>query len=209
MEYNSVREQLLYPEYGRNIQKLILHALEIEDERERQHYIEKIIDLIEHMNPKGKRNAEQQEKLWKHMMHIAGYKLKVKPPEGIVIDPEDIHKRPDPLSYPDDNSQFLHYGHNVRNLIAKAMEMTDEKKQRAFSEVIGSYMKMAYRNWNKEHFINDEIIRQDFERMANGKLTLPEDANLNMLNGTSQGGGRRKKRGSPSKSKSGRGRRRK
>ena len=31
MEYNTQRSQMLLPEYGRNVQKMIAHAMEIEN----------------------------------------------------------------------------------------------------------------------------------------------------------------------------------
>ncbi|MEO6130830.1 MAG: DUF4290 domain-containing protein, partial [Saprospiraceae bacterium] len=46
LEYNSSREKLILPEYGRNIQKLVLHAKEIEDPDQRQQYVETLVELM-------------------------------------------------------------------------------------------------------------------------------------------------------------------
>jgi len=53
MEYNSQKERLVMPEYGRNVQKLAKHAREITDKTERQAYAEEIIDLMYIMNPQS------------------------------------------------------------------------------------------------------------------------------------------------------------
>ena len=42
----------------------------------------------------------------------------------------------------------------------KAVAMEDDDKREVFVNIIGSYMKMAYKNWNKEHYVNDEIIKR-------------------------------------------------
>ena len=36
MEYNTGREHLIIPEYGRHVQKMIAHATQIKDKAERQ-----------------------------------------------------------------------------------------------------------------------------------------------------------------------------
>ena len=35
MEYNTTRGKLILPEYGRNVQNMIAHAMEISDRKER------------------------------------------------------------------------------------------------------------------------------------------------------------------------------
>ena len=52
LEYNSERERLIIPEYGRNIQKLISHAKTIEDAELRQAFVERVIHLMMQMHPK-------------------------------------------------------------------------------------------------------------------------------------------------------------
>ena len=44
MEYNTTRNHLILPEYGRNVQNMIAHAMEIEDKDERNRAAQAIID---------------------------------------------------------------------------------------------------------------------------------------------------------------------
>ncbi|HEY9660899.1 MAG TPA: DUF4290 domain-containing protein, partial [Allocoleopsis sp.] len=67
LEYNSVRENLLLPEYGRNIQKLVQHAKEIADPAQRQEYVETLIELMNQMLPGTKSAKEIEDKLWNHL----------------------------------------------------------------------------------------------------------------------------------------------
>ncbi|QLH30054.1 MAG: DUF4290 domain-containing protein [Candidatus Parvibacillus calidus] len=50
--------------------------------------------------------------------------------------------------------------------------MEDGPVKTEFVEVIGAYMKLAYKTWNKEHFVSDEMIRQDLYNMTRGALPL-------------------------------------
>ncbi|MEL7122505.1 MAG: DUF4290 domain-containing protein [Bacteroidota bacterium] len=181
MEYNSARENLIIPEYGRNVQKLIDHAKTIEDPAFRQAFVEKIIDLMMQMSPQSRNLEDYKEKLWKHVFRIANYQLDVIPPKGITPTPEVIEKRPEKIDYPGFEAKYRHYGHNVQKLIKKAKSMEEGSVKSGFIGVIGSYMKLAYRTWNKEHYVSDDIIKQDLETLSNGDLTLDENISLDNL----------------------------
>jgi hypothetical protein len=181
MEYNSKRSELIIPEYGRHVQGLIQHARTIADRNERQHYIERIIGLMAQMHPQNRNLEEYREKLWKHVFQIAEYDLDVTPPGGIRPSPEDHIKKPDLVGYPPKNTKFKHYGNNVQRLINKAMQMEDGPVKEGFVQTIGSYMKLAYRTWNKEHYVSDEIIIDDLESMSEGQLQVHHDAFLDNL----------------------------
>ena len=59
--------------------------------------------------------------------------------------------------------------------------MEDGPVKEGFVETIGSYMKLAYRTWNKEHYVSDDVIIDDLESLSKGKLMLEEDAKLDGL----------------------------
>ncbi|MDX1665915.1 MAG: DUF4290 domain-containing protein [Saprospiraceae bacterium] len=207
MEYNSGRENLVIPEYGRNIQKLIEYAKTIEHPIERQRFSEEIVDLMMQMNPQNKSGDDNVEKLWKHLFRIANYELNVEPPEGIAVSREDSKLRPDQLEYPVSEARFRHYGHNVQVLIKKALEMEPGPKRRGFVKAIASYMKLAYQTWNKEHFVSDEVVKSDLEALSGGKLKLDEETSIDQL---TQSNRRRQSRGGSSGGRGrGKGRKRK
>ncbi len=181
MEYNSQRELLIIPEYGRNVQRLILHGKEIEDPEERQEFIEKVVLLMQQMHPQNRNIEDYKERLWKHVFRIAEYDLEVSPPSGIIPTPEDYKKKPEKIAYPNSEARFRHYGNNVQQLINKALEMEEGPKLQGFIKVIGSYMKLAYKTWNREHFVSDEVIRENLLTLSEGKLTLPEDTSIDNL----------------------------
>jgi len=185
MEYNSQREKLAISEYGRNIQNLLNYAVSIEDDEKRQTYANRIVNLMLQMNPQSKNLAEYKDKLWRHAFMITDYKLNVDTPSGETPVPEENKLKPQQLEYPKGKSRFRHYGHNVQEMIDKAIAMEDPEMQKNYTIIIGSYMKLAYQTWNREHYVNDEIIKKDLVELSKGKLDLGEDVSLDHLKGTS------------------------
>ncbi len=181
MEYNSQREFLAIPEYGRNVQRLLLHAKTIEDNEERQLFVERMVDLIQQMHPQSRNIEDYKEKLWKHVFRIANYDLNVTPPSGIIPTPKDMEKKPEKISYPVSEARFRHYGNNVVQLIKKALSMEEGEVREGFTKVIGSYMKLAYKTWNREHFVSDEVIKNDLLSLSDGKLVLAEEISIDNL----------------------------
>lgn len=175
MEYNTQKSNLIISEYGRNVQELIRYANTIEDKKQRQKYVEEMINLINIMNPYNRSLEDYKEKLWNHVFRIANYELDVDVPEGITIHQGALTKLDSHLPYPQTEFSFRHYGSYIQNMIRKALEMEEGPKRDAYSEVIASYMKLAYRTWNKEHYVNDEIIKLDLSKLSQGKLTFDDN----------------------------------
>lgn len=196
LEYNSQRDKLLIPEYGRHIQNLVDFACTLEDDEERQNFTAYIVKLMEQINPGGNDGDELKEKLWKHAVMISDYKLKVKMPDGTEISEEERFKKPKQLSYPQKELKYSHYGHNIMAMIDRAVAMEDKEKQEEFAKVIASYMKVAYQNWHSEHYVSDENIKADLKRISKGKLNLDDNERIEgMSNNTSsnKSNGRRKR----------------
>ena len=180
LEYNSSRERLLLPEYGRNIQKLVQHAKEIEDPEARQSYVETLIELMNQMIPNSKSAKEIEDKLWNHLYYIAGYDLDVRIPEGVTLHKKgEVFMIPsEDVEYPQKKIPYRHYGWNVHNMVQKAMMMEEGPKKEEFSKVIASYMKLAYRTWGKDEFVNDELIKEDLRKMSQGKLDVADESSI-------------------------------
>lgn len=209
IEYNTERPDIRYPEYGRSIQEMIQYAKTIEDPYKRQKTVESIVHLMQLLNPVGNRNMDDyREKLWNHAFAIANYELNVTPPAGVTVRSEGERPRAEPLGYPATATRFRHYGNGIQALMQKAIAMPDGPKKEGFVEVIGSYMKLAYKTWNKEHYVSDDIVREDLESLSDGQLILHEGhSSLDTLaahagkleqrsSSSSSRGGRRKRGGS-------------
>lgn len=173
--YNTDKEPIRYPEYGRSIQEMLQYAVTLPEKRLRQKTVEAIVSMMQIVGPVTLRNADDyRDRLWNHAFAIADYKLNVDPPAGVVIRREDERPGPEPLGYPASATRFRHYGSSIQSLIAKAIEMPDGPKKEGFVEVIASYMKLAYKTWNKEHYVSDLIVKDDLEILSDGRLGLHE-----------------------------------
>jgi len=175
IEYNTEKELIRFPEYGRAVQEMLEYAKSIPERPKRQKTVEAIIALMMQLNPIGNRNMDDyRDKLWNHANAIAGYELDVTPPAGITLRrPEDKPKAERP-AYPPTTNRFRHYGYNVQTLMKKAIEMPEGTKKEGFVEVIASYMKLAYKTWNREHYVSDDVVKDDLEILSDGKLELHE-----------------------------------
>jgi Domain of unknown function (DUF4290) len=181
MSYNTQLEELIIPEYGRNVQQLVRYAQKIPNREYRQAFCEEIVSLIQQLYPQSKNVEDYREKLWKHLFRIANYQLEATTPSGITPTPEDARKRPERVPYPAQDTRFRHYGNNVRALIKKAIEMEDGAIKDGFVQTIGSYMKLAYKTWNREHYVSDDLIKGDLESLSGGKLSLEEHSRIDNL----------------------------
>jgi hypothetical protein len=203
MAYNTQQEFLIMPEYGRNVQQLVRHAQKLEDNSYRQQFCEQIVDLIQQLYPQSKSVEDYREKLWKHLFQIAKYDLVANTPSGQIPRPEDAKKRPDRVPYPFSDTRFKHYGNNIQRLIRRAVDMEAGPVKDGFVQTIGSYMKLAYKTWNREHFVSDEIIKIDLDILSNGKLSLEENSRIDGLaNASRNRGGSRDVRDNRSSSSS-------
>lgn len=181
MEYNSAKEELILPEYGRNVQLLIQHAKTIENRDMRQAFIQKVILLMHQMNPQNRSIDEYKDKLWGHVFHIANYDIDVTPDVGDIPTREGARKKPDQIAYPHNDTRYRHYGYNVQKLTEKAIAMEDGSKKTGFVNAIASYMKLAYRTWNKDHYVSDEVIKGDLQKLSNGDLQVEDGVFLDGL----------------------------
>ncbi|MEO0732361.1 MAG: DUF4290 domain-containing protein, partial [Bacteroidota bacterium] len=64
--YNTTRDDLVISEYGRGVQDLLRKANEVEDDTERQAYVERVIRLMLQIQPEVKTQGNYQERLWRH-----------------------------------------------------------------------------------------------------------------------------------------------
>jgi hypothetical protein len=175
IEYNTERTDVRFPEYGRAIQQMLEYAKSIPEKPKRQKTVEAIIGLMQQLNPAGNRNMDDyREKLWNHAFAIAGYDLDVAAPSGITIRSKEEKVHVEQIPYPPTTQRLRHYGYNIQTLIKKAIEMPDGPKKEGFVEVIASYMKLAYKTWNREHYVSDDVVKDDLVILSDGQLELHE-----------------------------------
>ncbi|MFZ5939308.1 MAG: DUF4290 domain-containing protein [Bacteroidota bacterium] len=175
-DYNTSRKQLILPEYGRNIQKMVDHVLTIEDREERNMAARTLIGVMGNLNPHLRDYSDFKHKLWDHLAIIADFKLDIDYPYEIVK-PEVLEQKPNKTPYNQNNIRYKHYGHSISLMIKKAVEMEEGEEKEDLIKMIANHMKKSYLTWNREA-VSDEEILHDMQVLADGKFSLSEDMKL-------------------------------
>jgi hypothetical protein len=170
LEYNSERQHLLIPEYGRHLQKLIDQATEIVDDIERNKAAKYIIQVMGSLNPHLRDVPDFQHKLWDQIFIMSDFRLKVDSPYPIPSR-EVLQMKPDVLSYPQNFPKYRFYGNNIKYMIDVANKWEDGEMKNALVKVIANHMKKSYLSWNKDT-VTDEVIFEHLYELSDGKLDL-------------------------------------
>lgn len=180
MDYNTGREQIVISEYGRNIQMMIRHLMDIENRRQRTEAAYFVVNVMAQMNPQVKESNDYNHKLWDHLHIIANYELDVDGPYPKPT-PEMQKKRPDHIGYQKNSIRYGHYGQYIYDIVKKVKEMEDGPKKKAILVNIANQMKRDYLNWNRDT-VNDLLILDDLYKISDGEITLPIDTKLTPTN---------------------------
>lgn len=167
-EYNTLRNQLSMREYGRHIQKMVDHALSIEDKVKRQQQALCVIELMGVLNPHLRNVDDFRHMLWDHLFFISDFKLDVDSPYPIP-QKETYKLKPAPLQYPKRKPKYSHLGKNLELVINKALLEENPEKRDGFAHAIAYYMKLSYSTWHKE-LVHDDAIRSEMDTITGGQL---------------------------------------
>jgi hypothetical protein len=173
MEYNTSRKQMILPEYGRNIQKLVEYCKKIEDKEERNKMAQSIIEIMGNMYPHFRDIADFKHKLWDHLQIMSEYELDIDSPYE-APPKETLRSEPDPVPYNNKEIKYKHYGKVIERLIEKATEFEEGEEKNALIETIGNQMKKNYLTWNKDTVSDDQIFK-DMEELSGGKIKVDRE----------------------------------
>lgn len=169
MEYNTRQKKLPLPEYGRSVQKMVDHALTIEDREERQSCAETIIRIMASMFPNM---PDQNRKLWDHLAIMSDFKLDIDYPCEVIKE-EEFHVAPQPLPYRNSEIRNRHYGRIVEEMIEHALTLEDGEEREQFIELILVQMKKNYIAWNKDG-VEDRKILEDLRIYTKGAIEISD-----------------------------------
>ena len=170
LEYNSEREPLRIPEYGRHIQKLVNHCMTLEDREERNKMARAIVDVMGNLQPHLRDVPDFQHKLWDQLFIMSNYNLDVDSPFP-KPSREVLQAKPEKLSYPKSASKYRFYGNNIQIMIDIAKTWEDGELKEALIYNIANHMKKCYLNWNKDT-VEDAIIFKHLYELSDGAINL-------------------------------------
>src|SRR5690606_33207987 len=206
-DYNSTRPKLILAEYGRNVQNMVNHIVQLPTKEERNRYAQVVIEMMGFLNPHLRDVADFKHKLWDHLHIISDFKIDVDSPYPIP-DKNAIHPQPEQLQYPQHRIRYKHYGHTVERMIATARQIEDADRRATMTEGIANFMKMAYVTWNKDS-VTDDYILQDLAELSDGELKVRDGFVLTKLDFKTPPPGNRVKGGSGQHNNAGGGKKKK
>ena len=170
IQYNTERNKLIIPEYGRHLQKMIDHVVAIEDKEERNQQAKAIIAVMGNLQPHLRDVPDFQHKLWDQLFIISKFELDVDSPYPILTK-EKLEERPDPLGYPQNFPKYRFYGNNIKRMIDVAISWEDNELKEALVLTIANHMKKCFLNWNKDT-VEDPVIFKHLFELSNGELDI-------------------------------------
>lgn len=167
-DYNTSRKQLVLPEYGRNIQKMVDYIKTIEDRTERNRLAHAIIGIMGNLNPHLRDINDFKHKLWDHLAIIAHFELDIDFPYDIPK-AETFQQRPRLVEYGVHDIAYKHYGKSIELMIDAVCALPDNPEKEKLVTTIANHMKKSYLTWNRDT-VSDELILKDLEKLSHGKL---------------------------------------
>ncbi len=170
MTYNTKREQMPLPEYGREVFQMIKHCTTIPDRRQRQRCAETIVGVMASINPELREQPNYKQLIWDHLAYIADYKLDIDYPYPITKLVGEAAK-PTPLKYPTNRIKQRHYGHLIESFLKRLAEMPEGKERDEVLAMIANQMKQSLFNWNRD-VMDNEKIAADIAEYTHGNVEL-------------------------------------
>ena len=170
VDYNTQREKLILPEYGRCVQQMVDHAKTIEDRAERQRCAQTIVALMANMTEQRGNADDIRQKLWNHLAAIADYELDIDYPVEIerIEENKAQHER---IAYPQKRIAKRHYGAIAEALTKKLTEIEDADARQMLTQQVANQMKRSLGRWNRDA-MSDEKVLDDIAQYTEGAIRL-------------------------------------
>lgn len=170
LEYNSEREHLIIPEYGRHLQKMVNYAKTRETKEERNKLAKAIISVMGNLQPHLRDVPDFQHKLWDQLFIMSDFELDADSPYE-KPSREVLTERPEPLKYPQNHPKYRFYGNNIKTMIDVANTWDEGEMKEALVYTIANHMKKCFLNWNKDT-VEDDVIFEHLRELSGGKIDL-------------------------------------
>ena len=176
LDYNTERERLDMPEYGRNVLKMVDYLKTIEDRDVRSAQARSVVKTMEILNPQVRSQENWEQKLWDHLYMIAGFDLDIDSPYPCPVK-EEFSTKPIPIPMKGSKIRARHYGRNIEKIIDLLCNEPDGELKTAMIRSLAIYMRQQYLIWNKDS-VDDETIFADIEQLSAYRLKIPEGISL-------------------------------
>lgn len=173
LSYNTERNMMVIPEYGRNVQNMIAVAKKIDDKQERNRCAQAIIKVMGQLNPHLRDVEDFNHKLWAHLFIMSNFELDVDSPYPIPSK-ESFTSKPSLLDYPQRSIKYGHYGKIAEDWIEAASQMPEGEERTILISRLANMLKASYLIWNKDA-VDNEVIIKNLNELSGGKLKATEE----------------------------------
>jgi hypothetical protein len=170
LDYNTQRETLVLPEYGREIQIMVNHAKSIASREERLRCAKTIVRLMATKVPQIRDNNDFEQTLWDHLYLMSHKQLDIEWPFDIS-EAEKFHNKPQPMQLPQGDIRLRHYGRLVCELLNKLKEMPEGDERDELIRLTANQMKRDLIQWGHGS-MDDEKVADDMARLTDGAVQL-------------------------------------
>lgn len=180
LEYNTERKQLIIPEYGRAVHKMVDYCVTIADRDERNKCAKSIITIMGNLFPQLRDVEDYRHKLWDHLFIMSEFQLDVDSPYPRPTH-ETFTSKPEKINYPKGNIRYGHYGRVTQQLIEKALTLENPEHKEKMATQLFFLMKRSYKAWNRDH-VEDEVVLGHLNELSKGGLK-PDPAKVSQGDG--------------------------
>ena len=177
--YNTEREKLRMPEYGRNVLEMVEQLRDIEDRDKRSEQARAVVKVMELLNPQVHQQENYEQKLWDHLYLMAGLDLDIDAPYPAPV-VEDLQSRPQVIPLKGKPVKATHYGRNIESIIDLIASEPEGEVKTAMIRSLAIYMRQQYLIWNKDS-VADQTIFNDIEKLSDYRIKVPEGISLTRI----------------------------
>ena len=170
LDYNTQREKLILPEYGREVQQMVDHCVSLPDRAERQRCAQSIVAIMERMMPPAYDAESHRHKLWDHLAIMSDFKLDIDYPYD-VSQAQHITERPKPMPYPMKRIPVRHYGNMMFEVFKLLKNLPNGAERTELTRLAANQMKRDLVLWGHGSS-DDEKVASDLADYTDGKIQL-------------------------------------
>lgn len=170
LDYNTRRTPIVLPEYGREIQLMIEHAISLPRKEQRQQCAETIIRIMKRMIVPVGKPEDFEQRLWHHLALISGFRLDIDFPFEIKPSEEDGDDTVR-IPYPDNKIKVRHYGKLLFGLFEKLKTMPEGPEKDKLAQYTANQMKHQLTICTNGSANNNKVMA-DLEKYTDGSVRL-------------------------------------
>lgn len=176
MEYNTERNHLIIPEYGRNIQRMIEFTCKIKDRDERNKAAQAIVAVMGTLNPQLRDITDFKHKLWDHLFIISDFKLDVDSPYPMPS-AQTFKVKPKKVPYPKTDIKYKYYGKTMELMVHQIGKLEEGPAKEQLIQTIANFMKLQYLSWNRDT-VDDNVIFEHLKELSKNGIEVKDSLKL-------------------------------